>query len=391
MDFAFTAEDEAFRAEVRDFILSNWGVGDTVGGIAAEDEETFARGRIFAKRLQERGWLTLAWPKEFGGQGASHVHQLIFNEESAYYGAPAAGSGIGFIGPAIMVHGTEEQKQRFLPPIARAEVTWCQGFSEPGAGSDLASLQTRAVLDGDDYVINGQKIWTSGAHHASWIMVLTRTDPDAPKHRGITALLVDMKSPGISFQPINQMHGRSGFNQTFFDNVRVPRTNVLGEENRGWYVAATALDFERSGVGRIANGLHNLNDLSQFCRETTIGGVKVIDRPGVRSKLAELTIEYAVGRLLAYRVAWMQGAGKIPNYEASISRVFGGELMQRLARAGVSIMGLYGMLYEGSKWATLEAKMQTLYLSSVSFTIGAGTSEIQRNIIATRGLGLPRG
>jgi len=391
VDFALSAEDEDFRQEVRSFIRTHWGLGDTVGGIAAEDDEAWARGLEFAERLQERGWLTLAWPKEYGGQGASHVRQMIFNEECAYHGAPTGGGSIRFVGPAIMVHGTEEQKLRFLPAIAANEVTWCEGFSEPGSGSDLASLQTRAVLDGDDYVVNGQKIWTSGAHRADWIILLTRTDTEAPKHRGITCLLVDMRSPGISVQPIVQMHGRSGFNQTFFDNVRVPRANVLGEVNRGWYVAATTLDFERSGVGRFASGQRNLDELMQYCRETERGGVRVIDKPGVRANLAELAIEHEVGRGLAYHVVWMQGAGQIPNYEASMSKLFGTELSQRLARVGVNLMGLYGMLYEGSKWAQMEAQMQTLYLSSVSFTIGAGTSEIQRNIIATRGLGLPRG
>ena len=391
MDFAFSPEDEAFRAEVRQFIEENWGLGDVVGGIAAESDEDWERSIVYQQKLRDRRWLTMAWPEQYGGLGASHIRQLIFREESGYYGAPSGGGAVTFIGPAIIVHGTEEQKRKYLPSISDASVHWCEGFSEPGSGSDLASLQTRAVLDGDDYVVNGQKIWTSGAHHADRIILLTRTDPEAPKHRGITCLLVDMHSPGISVQPIVQMHGRSGFNQTFFDNVRVPRENVLGEVNRGWYVAATTLDFERSGIQRVAGGTRTLHELTQFCREESIGGVRVIDRPGVRAKLADLAIEHAVGRDLAYRVAWMQGAGKIPNYEASVSKLFGTELAQRLGRAGVNIMGLYGMLYEGSKWATLEAKMQTLYLSSVSFTIGAGTSEIQRNIIATRGLGLPRG
>lgn len=392
MDFAFTAEDQAFRQEVRDFIRTHWGMGDLVGGVAGEAEEEFPRMRAFEKKLAERGWLTMAWPKEYGGSGASHIRQMIFREECAYHGAPGSGGqGINMVGPCLMVHGTEEQKRRFLPPIARAEVVWCQGFSEPGSGSDLASLQTRAVADGDDYIINGQKIWTSNAQHADWIHVLARTDPDAPKHRGITYFLVDMKSPGISIRPIRQMHGRSGFNETFFENVRVPRENVLGEVNRGWYAAATTLDFERSGVGRFAGGLRILEMLTDFCRETSIGGVPLIKKPGVREKLAELKIEHEVGRYLAYRVSWMQGAGKIPNYEASMSKLYGSELSQRLGQAGINIMGLYGNLYEGSKWAPLEAKMQVLYLSSVSATIAAGTSEIQRNIMATRGLGLPRG
>ena len=392
MDFKLTAEDRAFRSEVREFIRANWGMGDTVAGIAAESDEDFARSRAFEKKLAERGWLTMAWPQEYGGGGASHVRQMIFREECASHGAPGSGGqGINMVGPCIMVHGTEEQKQRFLPPIARAEVVWCQGFSEPGAGSDLASLQTRAVQDGDDYVINGQKIWTSNAQHADWIHVLARTDPDAPKHRGITYFLLDMKTPGISVRPISQMHGRSGFNETFFENVRVPRENVLGEINRGWYAAATTLDFERSGVGRFAGGLRTLEQLTDFCREATIGGVTLAKKPEVRAKLAELKIEHEVGRYLAYRVSWMQGAGRIPNYEASMSKLYGSELSQRLGQAGINMMGLYGTLYEGSKWAPLEAKMQVLYLSSVSSTIAAGTSEVQRNIMATRGLGLPRG
>jgi len=392
VEFAFTKEDEAFRSEVRGFIREHWGLGDTVGGIAAEGDDEFPRMRAFEKKLAERGWLTMAWPKEYGGAGASHIRQMIFREECAYHGAPGGGGqGINMVGPCIMVHGNEEQKQRFLPPIASADVLWCQGFSEPGSGSDLASLQTRAVADGDDFIINGQKIWTSNAQHADWIHVLARTDPDAPKHRGITYFLLDMKTPGISVRPIPQMHGRSGFNETFFEDVRVPRQNVLGEINRGWYAAATTLDFERSGVGRIAGGMRTLEQLTQFCREATLGGVPVYQRPGVREKLAELAIEHEVGRLLSYRVSWMQASGRIPNYEASMSKLYGSELSQRLGQAGVNIMGAYGMLYEGERWAPLEAKMQVLYLSSVSATIAAGTSEVQRNIMATRGLGLPRG
>lgn len=392
MEFQFTAEDQQFRQEVRAFIKANWGEGGSGGGGEVDDLETHQRTRAFEKRLAERGWLTMAWPNEYGGQGASHIRQMIFREECAYFGAPGSGGqGINMIGPCIMVHGTEDQKQRFLPPIASAEVMWCQGFSEPGSGSDLASLQTRATLDGDDYVINGQKIWTSGAQFADYIHVLARTDPDAPKHRGITYFLLDMKSPGISVRPIVQMHGRSGFNETFFDNVRVPRSNVLGEANRGWYAAATTLDFERSGVSVFAAGKKLLEELTDFCRDTTIGGVRLAEKPGVRAQLAELAIEHEVGRLIAYRVSWMQGAGKIPNYEASMSKLYGSELRQRLAQAGVNMMGLYGGLWEGTRWAPLDAKLQVSYVGSVSSTIAAGTSEVQRNIMATRGLGLPRG
>ena len=390
MDFTFTAEETAFQREVHDFVRSEWGLGDVTSGIAGESDDDFERGREFERKLAERGWLTMAWPKEYGGQAANAIQQMIFREECAYHGAPTGGQSASMVGPAIMLHGTDEQKRRFLPPISRGEVVWCQGFSEPGAGSDLASLQTRAVADGDDYVLNGQKIWTSNAHHGDWIHVLARTDPDAPKHRGITYFLLDMTTPGIAIRPIEQMHNRSGFNETFFENVRVPRENVLGEVNRGWYVATTTLDFERSNVGRVAGSRRTFEELVEFCRETPLGGRSLLARSGVRTALAELAIEHAIGRDLAYRVGWMQAQGRVPNHEASMSKVYASEVSQRLANTGVGLLGLYGALAEGSPWAPLEAKLTTLYQSSVSFTIGAGTSEIQRNIIAGRGLGLPR-
>lgn len=389
MDFQFTPEDEAFRQEVREFISREW-QGELVE--REYSDAAFEAEREFEKKLAQKGWLTMAWPKEYGGLEASHVQQLIFKEETAYARAPGGGGqGIGLIGPCIMVHGTEEQKRRFLPPIARAEVVWCQGFSEPGAGSDLASLQTRATRDGDDFIINGQKIWTSNAHRADWIHVLARSDPDAPKHRGISYFLVPMDSPGISIQPIVQMTGQAGFNQTFFDNVRVPRENMLGEENRGWYVAATTLDFERSGIQRIAGGLRTLDEFVQYARETRYNGGRLIDEPTVKHKLAELRIELEIGRLIAYRVAWMQSQGLIPNYEASMSKLYGSELQQRLALFGVHLLGQYGILHLGEKKAPWSGRAGFNYLAAVPATIAAGTSEVQRNIIATRGLGLPRG
>jgi alkylation response protein AidB-like acyl-CoA dehydrogenase len=389
MDFRLAAADEQFRGEVREFLAEHWSAEGS--GFEAATRDAFQAERGFQQQLAERGWLTLAWPKEFGGLGATHLQQLIFQEEVGRVGAPASNGGISLVGPCLMVHGTEAQKRRFLPPIAHGEAYWCQGFSEPGSGSDLASLQTRAVRDGDDYVINGQKIWTSGAQFADWIHVLTRTDPDAPKHRGISYFMVDMKSPGISVRPIQQINGRSGFNETFFENVRVPRENMLGDENRGWYVAATTLDFERSGIGFVVGGERRLRQLLDFARESTVGGVALFDEPRVRNRLAELQIEAEVGRWLAYRVAWMQSAGQIPNYEASMSKVYGSEFNQRVAAAGINMLGMFGGLQPGSRWAQLAGQLEDMYLSTVSFTIAAGTSEIQRNIIATRGLGLPRG
>jgi alkylation response protein AidB-like acyl-CoA dehydrogenase len=270
-------------------------------------------------------------------------------------------------------------------------VQWCQGYSEPGAGSDLASLQTKAVSDGDDYVVNGSKIWTSNAHHADWMLLLARTDQDAPKHRGITFLMMDMKAPGVSITPIINMAGIHGFNQVFFDNVRVPKRNLVGEENRGWYVGATLLDFERSGVQYSAVARRTLEDLVRFAKETKPDGTTLSRDPVVRNRLADMAIEIEVSRMIAYHIGWMQSQGHVPNKEASVCKLFSTEMQQRLAETGIRMLGLYGQLAPGSKWAPLKGRVERTFLTSHSATLASGTSEIQRNIIATRGLGLPRG
>jgi alkylation response protein AidB-like acyl-CoA dehydrogenase len=235
MDFRFSAEDEAFRTELVDLLRREWPGGS--GDSSVHSEREFLAERDLTQTLAARGWLTMAWPRQYGGQGAAHVRQAVMKEECAYaqvtgLGAPG-GQGASMVGPAIIAHGSEEQKQRFLGPISRGEMYWCQGFSEPNAGSDLAAVQTSATAEGDHYVLNGHKIWTSGAQYADWIHVLARTDPGAPKHKGISYFLVDMKSPGITYSPIGQITGHSGFYETFFDNVIVPRENLLGDENRG--------------------------------------------------------------------------------------------------------------------------------------------------------------
>jgi alkylation response protein AidB-like acyl-CoA dehydrogenase len=335
----------------------------------------------------------MSWPKEYGGGGASYFEQLIFAEESTYAGAPTGGQGADRVGPTLIIHGSEEQRREHLPRIAGAEVEWCQGYSEPGSGSDLASLQTRAVRDGDDFVINGQKIWTSGAQHADWIHVLTRTDPDAPKHRGISYFMLRMDTPGISLRPIVQMHDAAGFNETFFEDVRVPAKNMIGEENRGWYVSTTTLDFERSGIHRIAAAIPPYRRLLAHAQQPDSAGAgrRVVENPVARLALADTAMEIEVGRLLGYRVTWMQAQRLVPNMESSMSKMFGSETQQRLARRGINMLGLAGALRPGTPGAPLGGEFCTYYMSSVSLTIAAGTSEIQRNIIATRGLGLPRG
>lgn len=389
MEFRFSPEDEAFRQEVRDFLRRELPPGwKGVMGELHPDE--FGIERTMRKKLAQKGWLALAWPREYGGAGAGIIRQLVFSEEMGYHRAPGRdGQGIGLIGPCIMVHGTEEQKKEHLPRIAHGEVVWCQGFSEPGSGSDLASLQTRAVRDGDEWVINGQKVWTTYAHLADWIHVLTRTDPDAPKHRGITYFLLDMKTPGIEVRPLINMANGHGFNQVFFSNVRVPHRNVLGEVNRGWYAATTTLDFERSMVAFSAQLRRLMEEVLEYLRGLK-NGSSPLESPIVRHKLADLSVSIEVSRMLSYRVAWMQSVGKIPNMEASMGKVYSTDLSQRVARTLFEVLGLRGQIEPKQIRAPLGGRIENMYLSSISATIAAGTSEIQRNIIATRGLGLPR-
>ncbi len=378
MEFRFSAEDEAFRQEVRAFIR--------------EELPKAAAGESFTRKLAARGWLTMSWPREYGGQGAPHMRQLVYNEEMAYHRAPGQTMGADRVGPTLILFGTEEQKARFLPAIVRDEITWCQGFSEPGSGSDLASLQTRAVRDGDSWVINGQKIWTSNAQRADYMILLARTDPDAPKHRGITYFLVDMRLPGITVRPLVQMTGQAGFNEVFFDNVRVPADMVVGEVNRGWYVSTATLDFERSGIGRVIGGLRTFEEVVAYAKATPAreGRGTLFEHAPTRHALADIAVGFATGRLMSYRVAWMQSQGLVPNYEASMAKTFGTELHQRMARVALTTLGLRGQLM-GGEWAPLAGQIPLTVLQSVSLTIAAGTSEINRNIIATRGLGLPRG
>ena len=391
MDFRFSPEDELFRLQVEEFLRQELPPGWEGGGRHPEESDWgFTRG--MRKKLAQKGWLTMQWPEEYGGQAASHVRSAIFSETMTYNRAPGRDIfGVRMMGPTLMIYGTEEQKKEFLVPVSRGEVQWCQGYSEPGSGSDLASLQTRAVADGDDYVVNGSKIWTTMAHRADWIMVLTRTDPDAPKHRGISFLLVNMRTPGITVQPIHNMSGDHDFNQVFFDNVRVPKRNLVGEENRGWYVGVTLLDFERSGIDYSANSRRLLHEMIGHVKQTPGNGESISKDPRVRNVLIERNIEAETSRLLAYSVARQQDQGRVPNKEASMSKVFGSETLQRVTSTCMGILGLYGQLRPGNKWAPLNGRVPENWMQSFSSTIAAGSSEIQRGIIATRGLEMPRG
>jgi alkylation response protein AidB-like acyl-CoA dehydrogenase len=289
------------------------------------------------------------------------------------------------------MNGTEEQKKEYLVPMTTGEVLWSQGYSEPGAGSDLASLQTRAVKDGDGYIINGQKVW-NGAHRGDMIHTLVRTDPDAPKHRGISYMMIDLAAKGVSINPLWHMNGLGRFNEVFFEDVRVPLSNRIGEENRGWYIAVTSLDFERSGIHLIIGIQGVYEKLLNFLASSKSNeiGIDSARLKKIYRRLSETTVELEVARLLSYRITSMQSAGIVPNYESSMAKCLGSELGQFHARRAINAVGLYGQLLKNSKYSILNGEIPNSYMYTVSRTIAGGTSEIQRNIIATRGLGLPR-
>ena len=397
MELVFTDREEAFRQEVREFLKrelpSGW------EGLDEGDEyegEGWEFTRSLARKLAEKRWLTLSWPKEYGGQNLPIMEQVVYLEEMAYHMVPSATldmgvGGIGWVGPTLMLYGTEEQKREHIPLIGSGKRFWCTGYSEPDSGSDLASLQTQAVSKGDYYLVNGQKIWNSGGHVMDWCWLAVRTAPDAPKHKGISLLLVDMKSPGIKVKPIANMAGAHNFNQLFFEDLKVPKANLVGEENRGWYYVAVALDFERSHIRDAAIQQRRLDELIQLLKGGSLAKSPSSPRDAsVRHRLAETAIEIEVGRWMAYRVAWMQGQGLVPNSEASICKILITESSQRLARTVLWVLGLYGQLASDSKGAVSKGKFERDYLLSVAATIAGGTSEIQRTIIARRGLGLPR-
>jgi alkylation response protein AidB-like acyl-CoA dehydrogenase len=392
MDFSWSREEEEFRQEIRDYLKAELpqGWNDTLV-LDKESDEYIQLAKGFTQKVGTQGWLAAHWPQEYGGLGWSFWQYFIMNEEMVTSDAPLIGmNGPKFLGPTIIHYGTEEQKKRHLSGIAKGETLWVQGYSEPNSGSDLASLQTRAVEDGDEWVINGQKIWSSYGHYSDWCFMLARTDPDAPKHRGISYFLVDMKTPGITVKPLINMAGTKGFNELFFENVRVPKDALLGEKNRGWYMATTTLSYERTAIEAPARAQRILNDLVRYAKLTKKNGKPLAEDPVVRQRLAQLAIDVDVAWCLSYRVATTQSRNQIPGPESPANKVFTSEMIQRLAQTGMQMLGLYGQLAFSTKWAPLKGKIERLYLTSVSGTIAGGTSEIQRNIIAERGLGLPR-
>ncbi len=388
MDFRFTPEQEDFRKEVRGFLESEKqkGAYETKcdAWIIGHDPE-------FSKKVGARGWIGMTWPKAYGGQGKSYLDRLVLTEELLRYGAPVAAHWFSDrqIGPSLIAFGTEEQKKEFLPRIIRGELYVGLGMSEPGAGSDLASLKTRAVEEGDHFIVNGQKVWTSGAHSFNYIYLVVRTDANVPKHKGISELLVDLNLPGITVRPLIDMTGGHHFNEVFFDNVKVPKNALIGKKNEGWKQIVAQLDYERSGMERLMGNYPLFERILDYARETKRNGGPLSRDPIIRSRLAELATEFEVGRLLIYRVAWVLSQGRTPNYEASLAKTYCCEFEQRLAAAAISIMGPYGQLREGSKWAPMGGMAAGSYLIAPGYSLQAGTHEVLRNIIAMRGLGLP--
>jgi 3-oxocholest-4-en-26-oyl-CoA dehydrogenase alpha subunit len=395
MDFKFTPEEEAFRIEVREWLKSaipkRWYEIPT--GYWQETDESWKITREFQKKLGAKGWLAPAYPKEYGGAGMSHINRLILAEELTYTHAPMSVEAeitVNWVGMALQHFGNDKQKKDFVSRVAKGDLIFCLGYSEPNSGSDLASLQTKAIEKGDEYIVNGQKIWCSFAHYADYCWLAAVTDPDGPKHRNMSMFVVDMKTPGITVRPLINIIGCHSFNEVFFDDVHVPKDNLIGVKNNGWFQLATALDFERSGVQTAAANQLFLNMLADYAKTHKRNGQLLIDDPAIRSDLAEMAVNIEVARMLCYRIAWIYSTGAHSSYESSIAMIFGSDLLRRITDIGMKVLGQYGQLMAGSDLVIGTAEIARNYLASLSIGVGGGTNEIQKNIIAMRGLGLPR-
>jgi alkylation response protein AidB-like acyl-CoA dehydrogenase len=399
MDFRYTPEQEAFRLRLREWLERNqvevFGhAGDPLAERDEDGEVRWQKIREWHRRLYEAGYVALHWPKEWGGGGASLVEQAIYQDEVLRLGLPLYGANqlaLDRIGPTLMFFGTDEQRRRYLPKMLTGEEIWCQGYSEPGAGSDLAGLQTRAVIDGDDFVVNGQKVWTSLARRAHMQVLLVRTDPNAPKHRGISYLLVDMHTPGITVRPLVQITGESDFNEVFYENVRVPRKNLVGELNQGWQVSIATLMYERVSGGTRHPVERTINELIELARSTEFEGRLAAQHPYVRQKLAQFATEALCLRLSRYRSLTAQLNGKVPGPESSFGKLHATELNLRVAMFADELLSSYAQLERSSLGAIENGRWGYRTLRARGLTIAAGSSEIQRNIIGERVLKLPKG
>lgn len=399
MDFSFTPEQEQFRANLRQWLenTKRQVFGDAREPLSSshgDDDVRWQRLLEYHRRLYQAGYAALHWPKEWGGGGAGLVQQAIYQDEVLRLGLPIYGANslaIDRIGPTLMQCGTQEQKLRYLPKMLSGEEIWCQGYSEPNSGSDLASLQTRAEIDGDDFVVNGQKVWTSMARRAHMQVLLVRTDTKAPKHKGISYLLVDMRTPGIRIRPLVQINGEAGFNEVFYDNVRVPRSNLVGELNLGWQVSIATLMFERVSGGNRHPVERTVNELIALAGRVEFEGMPAARHPYVRQRLAQFAADALCLRLSRYRSLTGQLKGRTPGPESSFGKLHATELSLRVAMFADELLGARGQLLPESLGAIEEGRWYMRIISARGLTIAAGSSEIQRNIIGERVLKLPKG
>jgi alkylation response protein AidB-like acyl-CoA dehydrogenase len=386
MDFGYSRQEESFREEVREFIKKEfpadlrWKFGITFTPSVQSHEYVKAmRAKVGAK-----GWHSLSWPEEYGGKNSLFLQNIVW-EEILYYNVPGVDHiGVTFFAPTLLKFGTEEQKKKQLPGIAKGEIFWCELLSEPDSGSDLASLKTTAVEDGNYYVINGQKTWNSGAHKTQMGFILVRTDSNLARHRGLSYFMVDMSTPGITVRPLVNMLGEHEFNEVFFDNVRVPKENIVGGKNKGWHVTMMTLDYERSAHMFYPSVRSYLDGLVAYIKQT---GKQL--EPVYRDRLAQLLAECEMAKMIHYRAMYIMAKGSSSTYEVAIDKMYNCELAQRAADFGVQVLNNYGGLRGNSKFAPLNGWPSYFYLDSSSYTMMAGTSEIDRNVIAIQGLGLP--
>ncbi|MBI4514511.1 MAG: acyl-CoA dehydrogenase family protein [Deltaproteobacteria bacterium] len=380
MDLNYTPEEQAFRLTVRQWIESN--------APEADERRDFEVLRAWQRRLYQAGYLGAGWPREYSGAGLSAMEQAILNEELAQAGAPAPinAMAIWWVGPAIIKYGTEEQKQRFLAPILSGDEIWATGYSEPGAGSDMAAAKCKAERDGDEYVVNGQKVWTTLAHISDWYFILVRTSAGGPKWAGLTMLLIDLKSPGIEVRPIRQLTGDSEFNEVFLYDVRVPVSNRLGAEGQGWEVVSSALINERSGIAGAIRADQVLRRLLKMARSRSVAA-----DPIWRQRLSDLAIKAQITKSFGLRAMSDQLHGRINPHMSAAMKLFSTELGQRFSETGVDMLGPYAELWEGCERVPERGRWHYQFLYDRSLTIAGGTSEVQRNIVAQRVLGLPRG
>ena len=391
MDLTLSPSEEGFRDEVATWLRENNPGPEPEGSL---DEVMAFRGE-WQRKLHAAGWAGISWPKEFGGRGATMIEQAIFTGEAAAQEAPSPANVLGLAmgGPVVIAHGTDAQKQRYLEPILTGEEIWCQGFSEPESGSDLASLKTRAVKDGDEWVVTGQKVWTTFAQYAKWCMLVARTDPDAPKHKGLTYFLMDMEQEGVEAKPLVQITGEGEFNEVFINEARIPDENIVGQVGEGWTVAITTLMNERAGlafgaIAAIHNTLGRLAQLAQEVREE--GGTSASEDAYFRQRIAQLFIEAETMRLNAYRGLTKTMESGIPGPEGSLGKWQWADINQGVTELALEIEGAWAVLGRGSEGAVANGAWQYNFLRSRANSIEGGTTDILKNIIAERVLGLPR-